>query len=306
MKKNQNFRWTIIISFVLIFGFEIFNAKAAASVTLTADRTAIITGESTTLTWVSSGGPNNCAWVSPATMPKGFLGSASGSTTVSPSQTTTYYLRCCQTNAAGNACASLIANNIVRIVVTASAPAPSIPTTSLIINLSEFDHVFILATQDYFWISGDEKLTAAEIEDLSSRRKSTTGKTINLSGVGSLSGEKLIDIYNKAKGVAAKVPTVDLKINNSQNPPDVTAPANLTVSWAITNSSQLSNCSSTGQGWDGSKSVSGGSDSGGSLNNISDGKHIYSITCSVTGGGTISDSVTITVKSLSSGVWFSV
>ena len=91
-------------------------------------------------------------------------------------------------------------------------------------------------------------------------------------------------------------PTLDLKVNSSNNPPAVTAPANLNVSWTTTNSSQLTGCSGTGQGWDGIKATTGGNDSGGNLNNISAGNYTYSITCNKVGGGTISDSVGITVN----------
>lgn len=91
------------------------------------------------------------------------------------------------------------------------------------------------------------------------------------------------------------VPTVDLKVNGSDNPPSVPAPANLTVSWTTTSASQLSSCSGTGQGWTGPKSTLGGNDSGGNLNNIPAGTYTYSITCIKTAGGTISDSVTIVV-----------
>ncbi len=97
---------------------------------------------------------------------------------------------------------------------------------------------------------------------------------------------------------SVSVPTVDLKVNGSDNPPSVPAPADLTVSWTTTNTSQLSSCSGTGQGWTGPKSTLGGNDSGGNLDDIPAGTYTYSITCDKTTGGTISDSVTITVTAL--------
>lgn len=171
-------------------------------------------------------------------------------------------------------------------------------TSELNVNLSEFDDIFIAVTKNYFLVSDStKKMTEAELRDLSTRRKSTSGSMINLSGTGTASGEKLIDIYNKAKG---SQPTIDLQIAGtgarlSDNPSPVPAPTNLTISWSPTNSSQLSRCSGTGQGWDGPKSIGGGSSSGGKLNNIPAGTYTYSITCQKKRDGTISDTVTIKV-----------
>ncbi len=95
---------------------------------------------------------------------------------------------------------------------------------------------------------------------------------------------------------AAPVPTVTLNVNGSHAPSSVTAPANLTVSWTTTNSGLLSICSGAGQGWTGAKAITGGNDSGGNLNGITVGTYTYSITCNRTAGGTITDSVNITVN----------
>jgi len=88
------------------------------------------------------------------------------------------------------------------------------------------------------------------------------------------------------------VPTVDLKVNGSDNPPSVNAPATLNITWSTTNSSQLSSCSGTGYNWNGSKSTVSGNDT---LTNVPANTYTYSITCNKTAGGTISDSVTVTV-----------
>jgi hypothetical protein len=95
---------------------------------------------------------------------------------------------------------------------------------------------------------------------------------------------------------AVPVPTVDLKVNGSDAPAAVVAPANISISWVTANPSYITgSCTGTGQGWDGVKNKNGGNDSGGNLNNLPAGIYPYTITCSKSGGGTISDSVSITV-----------
>ncbi len=86
-------------------------------------------------------------------------------------------------------------------------------------------------------------------------------------------------------------PTVDLKVNGSDGPFSVSAPANLNLSWTTTNSTGLSGCVAS---WDGqSKAIPAGSQM---LNGITVGSYTYALTCNVTTGGTISDSVLVTVR----------
>ena len=83
-------------------------------------------------------------------------------------------------------------------------------------------------------------------------------------------------------------PTVDLKANGSNGPITIPSGSSADLSWTSTNATS---CNASGD-WSGSKNISGGSQSTGSLNSNS----LYSLTCTGSGGAD-SDSVTVNVSS---------
>ena len=117
-------------------------------------------------------------------------------------------------------------------------------------------------------------------------------------------------IGNSASAIASftcnsPVPVVDVKINGADNS-SVNAPADLTVSWTVSNKDWVSGsqCVGTGLGFDdGNLSKNGGSKSGGALNKIpsksSNYVLSYSVACPRTWryGGTSSDTATVTINS---------
>ena len=105
-------------------------------------------------------------------------------------------------------------------------------SSSLLVSLSEFDDVLITATRNYLLGAGIQ-LTQAELKDLSTARLSASGGFVNLSGTGAASGEKLIDIYNKARGVVLPPPTGCYNLifkGGSVNPSTVMLNGSYTVS----------------------------------------------------------------------------
>lgn len=71
------------------------------------------------------------------------------------------------------------------------------PTT---ITTTELKDALIKAIKDYF-VNQPSTLTVPEIKDLIVTYLAAPGDTVDLSGTGQYSGEKLIDIYNKAKNI---------------------------------------------------------------------------------------------------------
>jgi hypothetical protein len=100
---------------------------------------------------------------------------------------------------------------------------------------------------------------------------------------GSLSAENTtqIRVYN-----CYGLPSVDLKVNNSDGPITISSGDSITLTWT---SSNANSCTASG-GWSGSKSISGSL----TLTNLTSSK-TYAITCSGP-GGTDSDSVTVYVQ----------
>lgn len=88
-------------------------------------------------------------------------------------------------------------------------------------------------------------------------------------------------------------PTVDLKVNGSDGPITLTAPANYTLSWT---SSNANTCTASGS-WAGTKSLNGSE----AQNNVPQGTYTYTLTCS-NNFGSASDSVTVYVVPPSSTV----
>ena len=84
------------------------------------------------------------------------------------------------------------------------------------------------------------------------------------------------------------LPSVDLKANGSNGPITIPSGSSADLSWTSTNATS---CNASGD-WSGSKNISGGSQSTGSLNSNS----LYSLTCTGSGGAD-SDSVTVNVSS---------
>lgn len=75
------------------------------------------------------------------------------------------------------------------------------------VSKADFQTVIVNELVSYFLNPSAAKLTLAEIKDLSSVYSQISGATANLAGIGAYSGEKLIDIYDKAKGVAITPPS---------------------------------------------------------------------------------------------------
>ncbi|OGI21948.1 MAG: hypothetical protein A2808_02265 [Candidatus Moranbacteria bacterium RIFCSPHIGHO2_01_FULL_55_24] len=86
------------------------------------------------------------------------------------------------------------------------------------------------------------------------------------------------------------VPSFDLKINGSDGPLTVAAGANLNITWDPVSDATF--CTGSGNGWNGVKSISGGSD-----NLPATASSLYSLTC--TGpGGTITDTVSVSLTNI--------
>jgi outer membrane protein assembly factor BamB len=84
------------------------------------------------------------------------------------------------------------------------------------------------------------------------------------------------------------LPTVDLKVNNSDGPISVTLPTTITLTWTSQNASS---CTASGS-WSGSKSTSGSQ----SISLSSAGTYTYTLTCTNSSGSS-SDSVTVNAQS---------
>ncbi len=69
-----------------------------------------------------------------------------------------------------------------------------------IVTLAEMKDALIKSIKDYF-VNQPSTLTVPEIKDLIVTYLTAPGDTVDLSGTGQFSGEKLIDIYNKAKSI---------------------------------------------------------------------------------------------------------
>ncbi|MCX6712039.1 MAG: hypothetical protein NT139_03320 [Candidatus Woesearchaeota archaeon] len=78
--------------------------------------------------------------------------------------------------------------------------------TNTTITITELRNTLINSLKDYFINPKNAKLNANEIKDLIIIYFSTSGNTIDLSGTGHYSGERLIDIYNKDIGSSACTP----------------------------------------------------------------------------------------------------
>ena len=83
-------------------------------------------------------------------------------------------------------------------------------------------------------------------------------------------------------------PTVDLRVNGSNGPLSLSAPASYTLSWTSTNAAS---CTASGS-WSGAQAT--GSSQG--INNVGGGTYTYTLTCS-NPSGSASDSVTVNVLS---------
>ena len=70
-------------------------------------------------------------------------------------------------------------------------------TTTMVVSFTDFQASLANAISNYY--SGSGKLTENELKDLLAAYPSTPVSSVGLTGIGSLSGAKLIDIYNKAK-----------------------------------------------------------------------------------------------------------
>jgi hypothetical protein len=79
------------------------------------------------------------------------------------------------------------------------------------------------------------------------------------------------------------IPTVDLKVNNTNGPVSQSIPGNYTLSWTSTNAA---GCSASGS-WSGSKGISGSQ----AISNVAAGTYTYVLTCT-NPNGSASDSVT--------------
>jgi len=106
-------------------------------------------------------------------------------------------------------------------------------TSNNIVSKQEFLSVLMSVIKNYFINPSNAKLNLNEIKDLVvaylSVPKDT--QTIDLSSIGSFSKEKLIDIYNKAKGTTSS--TFNYKIMNSQT--DQTKKSVYNIGDSITN-----------------------------------------------------------------------
>lgn len=83
-------------------------------------------------------------------------------------------------------------------------------------------------------------------------------------------------------------PTVGLRVNGSNGPLSLSAPANYTLSWTSTNAAS---CTAAGS-WSGAQVTSGSQ----SISNVGSGAYTYTITCT-NPSGSASDSVTVNVLS---------
>jgi hypothetical protein len=99
---------------------------------------------------------------------------------------------------------------------------------------------------------------------------------------------------------STSVPTLNVMINMSSTPPEVSAPANLIVGWWTTNQNQLSGCFGTGYNWNETLPNSGSGNR--TISNVPAGTYTYSVTCNNALGGTITGIATITVAATASAI----
>jgi hypothetical protein len=85
---------------------------------------------------------------------------------------------------------------------------------------------------------------------------------------------------------SASAPTVDLRINNTNGPANLSAPGNLTLSWTTSNAAA---CTASGN-WAGSKATNGSE----AISNLAAGTYAYTLTCT-NPSGSASDTVTANV-----------
>lgn len=85
---------------------------------------------------------------------------------------------------------------------------------SNVISREDLKNVLISSLRDYFTNPDTARLNVAELKDLIIVYLSNSGNTIDLSGTGYYSKEKLIDIYNNAKSIAPQCTCSSLGLDN--------------------------------------------------------------------------------------------
>ena len=247
----------------------------APTVSLTGNPTTITAGETPTLTW-SSSNANSCSASGGWQGNKG----TSGSQFVGPTETRDYTLTC--TGPGGSA------SDTVTITVESTPPPPNVPTVNLSANPTQVS-------------SGDSSTLSWSTSnaDSCSAQGAWNGNkgTVGSESTGALTSDSTFTLNCTGPGGSASASvTVDVEttagessLSLTANPISVASNGSSTLSWTSEN---VSNCVASGD-WDGGKPTSG-TETVGPLTSDS----TFSLSCDAASGGSISDSVTVTIDTV--------
>ena len=245
------------------------------SVSLTANPTSITSGQSSTLIWSSN--VTSCTGT-------GFTASGtSGSTSVSPANTTTYSISCSGTGGSASA------NTTVTVTIP-DTTAPSTPTglSGTAVSSSQINLTWTTSTDNVAVTGYKIFRNGTQIATSATNSYSNTGLTASTAyryTVSAYDAASNNSVQSTSVSVTTPAGTSAPTVTISASPTSVTSGGSSTITWSSTNATS---CTASG-GWTGTKASSGSQ----SLTNLTT-TATYTLACTGA-GGTATQSATVTV-----------